>query len=70
MDFTYPVPVTGRDGTPAVALGAFVDQGAAYLFVVADDGSFRVWDYDEATAKFPPDGPYRLLLGWAEKGRR
>jgi hypothetical protein len=51
----------------AVVLGVTRDRAAA---IVTAAGRLEVVPMFELTVKFPPSSPYRLLLGWAEKGNR
>lgn len=39
------------------------------VLVIAANG-YALWvNKEHVTFKFPPNGPYRLLMGWAEKGQ-
>lgn len=61
----FPVEFAGGDDWGiAIAL-----RGDGWIAWLRWDGSLRWSESQHARFKFPPDGPYRLLMGWAEKGR-
>lgn len=59
-----PLPVRVYDEYPGIAL-AVCRQKA---LVVTRDGASSWEELRAVRFLFPPDGPHRLLFGWAEKG--
>ena len=61
-----PLPVLVSDSLPGLLLG--VAENSA---LVADSSGNLAWYHlAHLQVKYPPDSPYRLRLGWAEKGNR
>jgi hypothetical protein len=65
-----PLPAEAEEGgvpdpVPVVVLGI----SGNYAYVVSRDGGSWWSPVTQLRYKFPPDGPYRLLFGWAEKGK-
>lgn len=55
----------GHRAEPVLILGT----AGTRALIVTRDGHLGFVGFDDLKVKFPPDGQYRLLFGWAEKGR-
>jgi hypothetical protein len=63
-----PVVVVAASQTWFTTDTGGTDMSEEFLCISRDGGAWWV-DSDRVTFKFPPDGPYRLLFGWADKGQ-
>lgn len=54
----------------ALLIGIGTLDGFAVGCVILDSGRITLAELRTIVVKFPPNGPDRLLLGWAEKGNR
>lgn len=77
LDPPWPatIPVGSGPNVPGLvlgigALGQFVDGGEHYYWMLcaAANGLIYTCQSTFVVLRFPPMGPYRLALGWAEKG--
>lgn len=64
----HPIPAEMHSGHPVVVI-AISDERPRDVLVIDRDGLMMWVPSSMLTLKYPPDGPYRLLFGWAEKGK-